>query len=87
MDKEAVEKVMFYSVKDTQFKVGTGKGEYPSGLKALKAAIEYAVEWAQTEPVDVLKIDGGKVTVAYAVDKQPIRKQRQGNYWKETNNG
>jgi hypothetical protein len=59
----------------------TVKGNpFPGTLKGLTEAIKLAAEYAQVEPVDVLRGDG---TVAFHVPKQPIRKERIGNYPKD----
>lgn len=52
--------------------------EFPGTLKGLTAAIKLAREYGESGKLDVLKVDGDKVTVAYHVDKQPPKPPRKG---------
>lgn len=66
---------MHYRVKDEEFT----PAKYGSALKALDAAIKLAAEFAQSEDVDVFKVDDTGVHIVYSVDKQPrVRKGRKG---------
>lgn len=74
---------MYYTVKDEEFKIGTRKGEHRSALKALEAAIASAKVYAELEDVDVLKIDGTEVHVAYTVDKRPHKQRGLEDGWND----